>query len=182
MSYVLAADGLNNIIRRSSKQFSDDGELVDVVLAREQRLALEHLGKDTANTPDIDLNIVLLPGEHDLGGSVISCRDVTGHLRVLDTGQTEVANLQIAVLVDQDVARLQIAVDDTSRVDVFQSSLETRSVMFLYAEQLGRTHQNLVEEVLDELLLERSRGQEAVEIGAQELGDEIAKFGIRGRD
>jgi|FreactcultuFSWF8_1027224.scaffolds.fasta_scaffold00132_10 hypothetical protein len=54
--------------------------------------------------------------------------------------------------------------------------------MFLYAEQLGRTHQNLVEEVLDELLLERSRGQEAVEIGAQELGDEIAKFGIRGRD
>jgi len=54
--------------------------------------------------------------------------------------------------------------------------------VFLYVEQLGRTHQDLVEEVLDELLLERSRGQEAVEIGAQELGDEIAKFGIRGRD
>lgn len=54
--------------------------------------------------------------------------------------------------------------------------------MFLYAEQLGRTNQNLVEEVLDELLLERSRGQEAVEIGAQKLGDKIAKSGVSCRD
>lgn len=35
----------------------------------------------------------------------------------------------------------------------------------------GRTHEDLVEEVLDELLLERSRGEEAVEIGAEELSN-----------
>jgi len=100
MSYVLAADSLDNIVWWGSEQLGDDGKLVDMVLAGEQRLALEHLGKDTSDTPDINLNIVLLPGEHDFGSSVVSRRDVTGHLRVLDTGQTKVANLQIAVLVD----------------------------------------------------------------------------------
>jgi hypothetical protein len=36
------------------------------------------------------------------------------------------------------------------------------------------THQNLVEEVLDELLLQRSGGKQAVEIGSEELGDKVA--------
>ena len=123
VTYVLAADSLDNIIRGGSEQFGDDGKLVDVVLAGEQRLALEHLGEDTSNTPDINFNIVLLPSEHDLRSSVVSCRDVTSHLGVLNTGQTEVANLQIAVLVDQNVAGLQVTVDNTSRMDVFQSAL-----------------------------------------------------------
>jgi hypothetical protein len=36
------------------------------------------------------------------------------------------------------------------------------------------TYQNLIEEVLDELFLERSRCEQAVEIGAEEFGDEVA--------
>lgn len=36
------------------------------------------------------------------------------------------------------------------------------------------THQNLVEEVLNELLLQRSGGEQAVQIGSEELGDEVA--------
>jgi len=135
---VLAADGLDNIIRWGSEQLGNNGELVDMVLSGEQRLALEHLGEDTSNTPDIDFNIVLLPSEHDFGGSVVSRRDITGHLGILNTGKTKVANLQVAVLVDQDVAGLQVTVDNTSRVNVFQ------------------TTKDLVEEVLNELLLKRS--------------------------
>lgn len=100
-----------------------------MVLSGEQRLALEHLGKDTSNTPDIDFNVVLLPGEHDFWSSVVSRRNITSHLRVLNTGKTKVANLQIAVLVDQDVAGLQITVDNTGGMDVFQSSLEILSVV-----------------------------------------------------
>lgn len=34
-----------------------------------------------------------------------------------------------------------------------------------------QTHQNLVEEVLDELFLQRSRREEAVQVGAEKLGD-----------
>jgi hypothetical protein len=36
------------------------------------------------------------------------------------------------------------------------------------------TYEDLVEEVLDELLLQRARSQEAVEVGSEELGDEVA--------
>jgi hypothetical protein len=36
------------------------------------------------------------------------------------------------------------------------------------------TYEDLVEEVLDELLLQWARGQEAVEISSEELSDEVA--------
>jgi hypothetical protein len=142
-AHVFTADGLDHIIWRSTQKFRNDGELVHVVLAGEERLALKHLSKDAACTPDIDLDIVLLPCEHDLRGSVVSGRDVTRHLRVLYTGETEVANLEIAVLVDEDVAGLQVAVHDTSRVDVFQTALFMSarflgSLEFCYTPKSGR--------------------------------------------
>ena len=98
-----------------------------MVLAREQRLSLDHFGEDAARAPDVNLDVVFLPGQHDLGGSVVSGGNVAGHLRILDTGETEVANFQIAVFVDEDVARLQVSVDHASRVDVLQASLYLRS-------------------------------------------------------
>jgi hypothetical protein len=64
-----------------------------------------------------------LPCEHDLRGSVVSRGDIASHLRILDTGQTEVTDLQIAVLVDQDVAGLEITMDNTCRVDILESPL-----------------------------------------------------------
>lgn len=94
-----------------------------MVLSGEQRLAFQHLGKDTAGAPYVDLNIVLLPGKHDLRGAVVPSRHVSRHLRILDSGQAEVADLQVAVLIDQDVARLQVAVDDARGVDIFQATL-----------------------------------------------------------
>jgi hypothetical protein len=45
-------------------------------------------------------------------------------LRVLNTGQAKVADLEITVLVNKDVARLEVAVDDTCRVDIFQTPLQ----------------------------------------------------------
>ena len=85
---------------------------------------------------------------------------------VLNAGKTEVANLQVAVLVDEDVGWLEIAMDDTGGVDILQST------------------ENLVQEVLYELLLKRSGGKETVEISAEELGDEVAEMplvAIRGK-
>lgn len=123
VTHVLARDCVDHIIRGSAEELSDDGELVDVVLAREQRLALEHFCEDAAGAPDINLNVVLLPREHDLGGTVVPRGNVSGHLGVLDTGKAEVADLQIAILVDEDVAGLQVAMHDAGGVDVFQSTL-----------------------------------------------------------
>lgn len=135
-----------------------------MVLAGEEWLALEHFGKDTASAPDIDLDIVFLPCEHDLGRPVVSCRYVTCHLGVLNTGQAEVANLEIAILVNQNVAGFQVPVHHASRVHVFQTS------------------HDLVQEILDELLLEGPGGQQPVQVSPQELGDEVDVLEGRNED
>lgn len=123
-THVLAADGLNHIIWGRTQQLRNDRKLVDMVLSREEWLSLQHLGEDAARAPNVDLHVILLPGEHDLGGTVISCGNVTSHLGVLDTSETEIADLQVAVLINKDVAGLQVSVDHTGGVDIFQSTLE----------------------------------------------------------
>ena len=122
-SYVLAADGLDNIVWGSSQKFCDDRELVDMIFAREQRLSLEHFCEDAACTPNVDLNIVLLPCEHDLRRAVVAGGNVSGHLRVLYAGQAKIADLQVTVLVHEDVAGLQVTMNDTSGMHIFQPTL-----------------------------------------------------------
>lgn len=120
---VFAADGFNDILWWCPEEFGDDGELVDMILAREQGFALEHFCKDTAGTPDIHLDVVFLPSQHDFRGAVVAGRDIARHLRILDSGETEVTDLQIAILVDENVAGLQVSVDNACRVDIFQTAL-----------------------------------------------------------
>lgn len=97
-----------------------------MVLAREERPAGQHLRKDAPRTPDIDLDVVLLPCQHDLGGPVVPSRDVAGHLGVLDTSEAKVADLEIAVFVDEDVAWLEVAVDDAGGMHILEASLARR--------------------------------------------------------
>ena len=85
-THVLTTDGLDDIVWRRAQQLRDDGKLVDMVLAGEKGLPLKHLREDAPSAPDIHLHIVLLPGEHDLGGSVVPRGDVASHLGVLNTG------------------------------------------------------------------------------------------------
>jgi hypothetical protein len=120
---VLATDRLDDIVWRSSKQLGDDRELVDMVFAGEQRLSIEHFRKNATRAPDVNLHIVLLPREHDFRGTVVARGHITRHLGVLDSRETEIANLEIAVLIDQDVARLQVAVNNAGGVNIFQSAL-----------------------------------------------------------
>ena len=110
-THILATYSRDDIVWRRAEQLGDDGELVDVVLAGEQRLTLQHLGEDAACTPDIHFHIILLPCEHDLRRSVVSRGDVAGHLRVLYTRQAEVADLEVAILVHEDVGGFEVAVD-----------------------------------------------------------------------
>lgn len=97
-----------------------------MVLSREKRLAFQHFGEDAACTPDINLNVVLLPSEHDLGGSVVTCGNIARHLGILDSRQTEIADLQIAIFIDENVTGLEVSVDHTSGVNIFQATLSSR--------------------------------------------------------
>ena len=96
-----------------------------MIFSREQWFSFQHLCKYAPSTPNINLDVVLLPREHDFGSSVISRRNIAGHLGVLDTSETEIADFEIAVLVDQDIAVFEITMNDTGGVNILQSSLRS---------------------------------------------------------
>jgi hypothetical protein len=132
--------------------------------------------------------VVLLPGEHDLRRSVVTSGDVAGHLGVLDPGETKVADLEVAVLVYENVRWLEVSMNDASGVDKLEPSLEkgeneregrerkdvrTRIVEgSVWIVEGGSTNEHLVGEVLDELVIERTGGEESVKIGSEELREE----------
>jgi hypothetical protein len=79
------------------------------ILSGEQRLAAQHLGQDAPNTPHINGLGVLLEGQHDLGGSVPSSRDIFRHETgvILCTGrrsgESEITDFEIAVGIQKQV-------------------------------------------------------------------------------
>lgn len=95
-----------------------------MVLSRQEWFAEHHLCEDAPDTPYIDLFGVSSEGEHDFGGSVVAGRDVAGHLGLLHSGKAEIAYLQVAVLVDEYVRRLEVAVDYPGGVYVFKAALD----------------------------------------------------------
>ena len=84
-----------------------------MIFAWKERLALEHLREYASCTPYVNLDVIFLPCEHDFRGAIIAGRDVARHLGVLDSGETEIADLQVAIFIDQDVAWFEVAVNDT---------------------------------------------------------------------
>ena len=110
---------MNNVVRWRPQQLRNNRKLINMILPRKQGFPLQHLRKNAPRAPNINLDIILLPRQHDLGGAVVPRRYVARHLRILDARQSEVADLEIAVLVHQDVGGLEVAVDHASGVDVF---------------------------------------------------------------
>lgn len=72
---------------------------------------------------------VTLETQHNLGGSVPSCSNIFGHISCIllgiygeSSGQTEIANFQLAIGVHQQIPRLQIAMENIRRVDIFETA------------------------------------------------------------
>jgi len=109
-THVLARDSPDDIFRGSSQEFGDDGKLVNVcvgvekrsvcrigflrtIFAGEQWFPFQHLGEYAPSAPDINRDIVLLPGQHDLRSPIVPCRDISCHLRILNASETEITDL-----------------------------------------------------------------------------------------
>lgn len=95
--------------------------LVNLRVAREERLARAHLGKDAADGPHVDARRVLAAAEENLGGAVPERDDLVGVGAQGDAkgaGETEISELQVAVAVDEQVLRLEVAVEHTVAVAV----------------------------------------------------------------
>ena len=94
-----------------------------MIFPRKQGFALQHLGKYTTRAPDVHLHIVLLPREHNLRRAIVSRRNISRHLRVLDSSQTEIADFQITIFIDENIARLQVTVDHSGGMNIFEAAL-----------------------------------------------------------
>ena len=71
--------------------------------------------EDAADGPHVDLGVVVLLQENELGRAVPARDDVfSHHIGVLlhATRETEVADGEVAVAVDQDVGRLQVTMQN----------------------------------------------------------------------
>jgi len=101
-----------------------------VTLARQDWLSCQHFTKDTSNTPHIDSGGVSFEMQEQLGWPVPSCDYQAGvltttfpatlawlwHRTVVVSCQTEVGDLQIALVVDKQIGCLHISMQDMAIV------------------------------------------------------------------
>lgn len=99
-------------------------DLVNLRVAREERLSCAHLGKDATNGPHVNASRVLASTQENLGGSVPQSDDLVGVCAQRNTkgaGKTEIGELEVALLVNEEVLGLEIAVQDAVGVAVLDA-------------------------------------------------------------
>ena len=95
--------------------------LVNLRVAREERLACAHLGKDAPDGPHVDAGRILATAEQDLGGTIPEGDNLVGVGAQGDAegaGETKIGKLQVAVAVDEQILGLEVAVKHTMAVAV----------------------------------------------------------------
>ena len=83
------------LARRHANEFDDARQLIGLVLAREQRVARQQLGYDTAQTPHVDGHAVL-GAQYDFGRSIEPRLYVGVDALVLEAAGTVVDHLDAA--------------------------------------------------------------------------------------
>lgn len=115
---------------RSAQNAEDFENLVDLGVTREKRLAGSHLGEDAANGPHVDTSGVLAATEQNFGRAVPESDDLVGVSAERNTkgaSQTKIGQLQVALLVDEQVLRLQVTVQDAVGMAVARALEELES-------------------------------------------------------
>jgi hypothetical protein len=96
-------------------RISDLMQLIDVGISGKKWGAADHLRDDAARAPDVDREIVESESEHQLRGAIPKRYDVRAALAHRDrkvAREPEVADLQEALVVEQKIVRLNVAVDN----------------------------------------------------------------------
>lgn len=112
-------------------------QLIHIIPSLEDRLPREELSKDAPHAPHIDRRAIVRKAQHDLRravpprGDVLRHEALVGRAALLLGGavgggvaarEAEVADFELAVGVDEEVAGLEVAVEDVGGVDVFEAA------------------------------------------------------------
>lgn len=106
---------------RSAEDAEDLEDLVDFGVTGEERLARGHLGEDAANGPHVDAGGVLATTEENFRGAVPESDDFVGvgaKRHTESASETEISQLEVALLVDEQVLWLQVTVQNAVGVAV----------------------------------------------------------------
>lgn len=124
-------------------ELEDLGQLVDLVLALQERLFGQQLPEDAPDAPHVDRGAVLLGAEQQLGRAVPQRDDQLGHLgrRVAEVARhAEICDLEHAPVVEQQVGRLEIPVQDPVGVQVGHARRELQQQRFDLRGEEGFGH------------------------------------------
>ena len=90
----------------------------------------QQLGKDASHRPHVDGCVVVLAPGQELRSSVVLRDHLECHgsvaVRLNGSGEPKVADLEETVAVDQEVARLEVTMDDPGRVEVLEACRKGR--------------------------------------------------------
>mmetsp|Transcript_30089 Transcript_30089/g.87643 ORF Transcript_30089/g.87643 Transcript_30089/m.87643 type:complete len:243 (+) Transcript_30089:213-941(+) len=108
-------------------ELHDQLQLVDVVASRKDRFLGQHLGKDARDGPDVDLGVIGRTGQHDLWGAVPPSDHVLGEVLLLlsvgdATGEPKVAQLEVAIRIQENIGGLEVPVNYPSGMNVIQTA------------------------------------------------------------
>lgn len=108
---------------RRTHNLEDEIKLFRFILARKQRLTCQQLSKQTTDRPHIDTRTVFVGAQQELRWAIPERNHairISATSFAVRTRQTKVGNLQIAVVVDEQVGALDVAVQNFVPVAVLQ--------------------------------------------------------------
>ena len=144
---VIILDLVDKCCIRLPNQIGNHHHLFLLGLSGKERFSSNELSQNTTNTPYIDGSSVLAPGKNDFRCAVpsrgnIVCQACRRCHQSVDIGtcQAKVTDFQIAVGVNQQISRLQITMQDSTGVNVFQTAkdLIEEKLYVLVAQNLVR--------------------------------------------
>lgn len=115
-------DFVSKCLRWTAQKLGDKAYLFIGRVTSEQRLPQDHFRKDAADSPEIYGLCVPFLRKQDFRSSVPSggyvicqCQLLTIlQLRKLRPGQTKITDFEVAIRINQEVARLQVPMEDPS--------------------------------------------------------------------
>lgn len=124
---LLPCTFLDEVLLRRPENFHYTGQLLLLVLSRENRYACEELRQDAANTPHINWHPICHP-QDDFRGPIESRLDISIDFFVLETAGSEIYDLDFGMqrMAEENVLWFQIAVYDLL---LFQDSKRTQNLL-----------------------------------------------------
>ena len=158
----VGADAGQRVVGGRAEELEDEIELVVDLGAGKERLAADHLVEDAADAPHVDVRRVVGGAEEHVGRPVPQ----SDHLVRVGLGgyglgarQPEVGELELAARIDEQVLRLEVAVQYLLGVAVGEAAqqLEEEQAYVAHAHDVGAVVHVLLEVALEVLEDERER-------------------------